>query len=1039
MNYKKNILAILVGTSLILSGCGGGGSGSSESSHTPTAKPGKLQRHALEAEDISTTYYEKDHDWQRVNPKLDHRIGTTEFTIIDSEPQGMASINPASGEITVFKPGTLTVRVTDTSTVYENSEATFTVMVDKGINHSLEAQNKEIAIETSDKAFITARNNKGKATYTVSDDSRHLLEIDHKTGQLTPLAVGTATVIITDEGNDKFAPATTEAKVTIKAINASTLSFAPLSTSYSPGLLLEPWRVSGDEGAEYRYNIYSNSAPDVLSIDENTGQMTVKKVGKTVIEVTATYNDHYDRASQTAYFDVTITKGQRMAIEVESQTFPYVPGKIIQPNVSHLIGKPRFELVNEGDVVTIDKTSGYPKIIGVGSVSINAIDDSNPNYYPSNYRFSLIVEKGEHPGLKAKTVIQRTYSKDLTITPHITGQYGDLSITSTSANVAISDDEKSVTVIKAGTTNLSVTDSGGQHYHQSSAAAVVLEIARAIHPDMTVSGLTTDYSDNCFAIDNYIDGAEGEITVSSNSNPDVAEFNQEKRCIKPLKPGSTDFTLYSQQSDNYLASEVKTLPVIINQAGTTLKTSGDVWGTFGSGSIKLPTITGSHGELTYEIAENANTDVVRLSADSGPMQTLNAGTTRIKVTDSGNEQYQAATAYFNVTVKPALNTLNVSYPKDEVFEPGKRLTPAFTDLTDDMTTTFELTTSTGEPVKLINTTTGELEIQSAGEYSLKVTAVSRNYRQAELTIKGTIAKAPHPGIETKPIEIEYSPLKTYQLELGTPAIGQRVFSVSAQDNDLLIVDPNSGKLTLLGFTENKAQSKAIVRISEEDGNQNYEPLPAAAVQNVIIKAPGENVSHKDITIDQTGSIFDSRLNSTADDYRFRSLKETKINFVGTRVGAATDKQLNELGAGVNLIIAMIPEGEEDTYHNRKQVMLYVQRFDGCPDKYNRTTVSNGTAEPVAMGDYTSCGGEDTNRFLTFTVVNDQYLTPGNWQAVTPFVVYRQSERPFKPTAKGGCYEGSRMNGKIYDDCSEDGLEETSIINEWNRVDVRISK
>lgn len=1030
MILRQIFLTILVGTTLALSGCGGGGE-DGESTAIASSTPVQAQRLALKAEDITKDYYES----MSINPRVDNIMGALTYSITDSAPDNIAQIDTQTGQISVFSPGIFTVEVTDTSMVFEDSTARFTVTIDKGITYDLSAQSKYISVDSVDNSVL-AENNKGSVTYRVADDSRSLLNIDPESGKLEPLNVGTATVIIEDAGNEKYVPASTTAIVTIKAITAGTIECADFTNVlYSEGLTLSPNCLSGDDGIKYSYKIYSggNIDQDVIDIDSQSGLMTVKKVGSTVVEVTANYDDRYNKDSEKIYFHVDILQGQRQQVRVEEQTLTYSAGEIIQPNVTNNVGVPRYEVETGHDVITINDATGYPQIIGVGSAKLRVTDDSNSNYKISRNSFSYTVDKAPHPGLNSDTVIKRSYTEDLIITPEIEGQKGTLVIKSDSPAVVISG--HNVAVKQAGRIELTVNDSGDELYLESKAVPLILDIALGDHPAMTVTGLTTDYKAGCFAISLNVQGNKGKLAAVANSDESVAKYNKELNCINLFKAGSTTLSLYSEASANYKASEPVDVPVIVNKVGSTLKASGDVSGSYSAQShVQTPTISGHAGrDLLFEFAPESATDVVEidnLGTSGGTMKVLNAGTTQIKVTDSGTEQHEGSTVYFNVTVSPAENRLSVAYPTT-VFESGKAITPVFSNSANDMAMAFELI-SGNDAVELVNSRTGELKIIGGGDYSLKVTASSRNYAEKVLTVKGSVTKALHPGLATPTVNVEYAPLKKYNLNPATPAIGKRVFAIdSGQTKGLAEINPNTGEMTLFNYVG--TATTIVVTISEE-GNQNYKGLNGARL-SVIINAPGDkgpdgSVSRSDFPMEPVGTIYDSRLNHNY----FKDLKETRVSFAGVGTVKANDDQLQKFGAGVNLIIKMKPVGEDATFENTKQVMYYAQRFDGCSSSYNRTSVANGTANAVAMDDDIACPyyGSVTQRYLTFTVVSVEPLTPGAWEAVTPFVVYRHSNREFMPSPQGGCY----TTGGTW--CSG-ATEPTSAIHEWSRVDLRLTK
>lgn len=1016
--FKKSCLAILVGASVMLSGCNG-----SDGAAIESPKSIKMQRHPLTAEDISETYYES----RRIQPRIDYAMGEVSYQLADGSPTDVVVVDSKSGSMLVLRPGSVKINVSDTSTVYDDSSTSFTVTVEKGVNTGLWAQSLEIPVNSDDDFFVKARGNKGQVSYRVAEASSRLLSIEASSGKLTPLSVGTATVIIEDLGNGKYESNTIQVEVQIRAVDPSTLSYSNLSIPYSESVLLTPAQLSGKDGTSYQYKIASNSATDIISIDQNSGQMKVNKTGTTKVEVTAMYGENFNQQVQTAFFDVVILPGDRQPISSENQTFSYSADKVIIPHVTNNMSAPTFEVLSGNDVIQIDSVSGYPKIVGVGQAEIKVTDNKNSNYPESSTTFHYTVTKAPHPGLKNNLVIKRVYSDGLTVPLTIEGQHGTLNIVSDSALVSVSD--QTLSVSEAGQATLTIRDSGGDHYLTSEPVSVVLEISRAVHPALSVKGLTTEYTQQgCIDVSNYISGNQGQLVLQGNSNSGVVRYEASSGCLSLLKSGSADLTFYSAQSNRYSQSESVVLPVTVNKAGVSLKVSGDVSGTYSDGVsyVASPQITGARGELRFEIAPGSLTDVVEVNPKGGVMKVLNAGTTRINVTDQGSDQYESETVSFNVNVSPTDSRLSATYPTTE-YQVGGGIAPSFTHKTDDMDLNFEVISNGMSPVRLRNSKTGEVEIQSGGEYSVKVTALSRNYHPKELTIKGTVTPAAHPGINTTAVDLSFSPLKKHTLQLSQAPIGKRVFAVEpGLAKGIVEIDPNTGELTLLDYTSDVTSFAIII---SESGDSNYQPL-ASTRQIIKVHAPKENVSHRDVSLAPTGTVFSSRLN----DYSFKDLRETSVHFSGVDVVKASDEQLNKFGPGINLFVKMKPVGEPNTYLNNKPVLVYVQRFDGCSSEYTVDTVSDGSTKAIAMDGTAVCStpGSRTQRFLTYTIVDDSHLTSGEWEAVKPFVAYRSSERAYAPTTFGGCYVTSNSS------CLPQ-LEEPSVVHEWNRIDLRLTK
>lgn len=1016
--FKKRFFAFLVGAPVVLSGCNGSDGGAIES-----PKSIKIQRHELVAEDITETYYES----LRVSSRIDYAMGTLSYQLAKGSPTDVVVVDPKSGSVLVLRPGSVKINVSDRSTVYGNSTTSFTLTVEKGINAGLWAQSMQIPANSDDDFFVQARGHKGQVSYRVAEGSSGLLSINSSSGKLTPLSAGVATVIIEDSGNEKYLSSNTRVEVQIRAIDPSTLSYSHFNVPYSEGLFLSPAKLSGAEGASYQYKIAKNSPTNVITIDQTSGQMNVEQVGRTTVEVVATYGDNFSQQTQTAFFDVVIVPGLRESISTDNLTFSYSANKVITPHVANNISTPTFDVVSGRDVIAIDPVSGYPKIIGVGAAELSVTDDKNSNYPASSARFHYTVAKAPHPGLKNNIQITRTYSEGLSLTLGIEGQKGALDIVSNSGSATVSD--QTISVSKAGQTTLTVRDLGGEHYLSSEPVSVILDIARAAHPSLSVRGLTTEFTNQgCFPVSEYVKGNRGQLVLQGNSDSSVVRYDTSSGCLYPLKSGSVDLTFYSDQSDNYSRSEAVVLPVTINKAGISLKVAGDASGTYSDGVsyVESPQITGARGELHFEIASGSLTDVVEVNPAGGVMKVLNAGTTRVNVTDKGSDQYEGETVSFTVNVAPTDSRLSVVYPTEE-YALGRRISPNLEHKTDDMTLNFEVISSGVSSVNLHNSKTGEVDIQSGGEYSVKVTASSRNYKPKEFTVKGNITPTAHPGLSTQAVDIPFSPLKKHTLVLPQQAIGKRVFALQpGLAAGIAEVDPNTGEVTLLNYTREVTSFSIII---SESGDKNYQPLESAR-QQINVHAPEENVSNSDFSLAPVGTIFPSRLN----DFSFNDLRETNVYFAGVNVVKASDEQLNKFGAGVNLIVKMKPVGEPDTYLNNIPVMVYAQRFDGCSSEYTHSTVSAGTAKPVAMDESVACSfsGARTQRFLTYTVVDDSHLTTGEWEAVKPFVAYRSSERTFVPTSFGGCYVTSNSS------CLPQ-LEEPSAVHEWNRIDLRLTK
>lgn len=258
-----------------------------------------------------------------------------------------------------------------------------------------------------------------------------------------------------------------------------------------------------------------------------------------------------------------------------------------------------------------------------------------------------------------------------------------------------------------------------------------------------------------------------------------------------------------------------------------------------------------------------------------------------------------------------------------------------------------------------------------------------------------------------------------------PALGKRSFTFRNSDKDkhtYISMDPNSGETTLLSYG---SEALLNVFISEEESRNHLALEPSfTPTKQIKITPPLAGKSTEDIELKQTVTIVDSSLQSNP---HFTALQATRMNFAGVDdVKAPTDEVRVKYGEGITLYLPMKKVGSKQ---NRGDlVIVYAQRYEGCPDDVNDSTLDK--VAPVAMNSVHYCVGVPGNRFMKYTVIDDSRLGNGNWEAVVPFVAYLSSERPFLPNDEGGVYtsEPEHSNG--------DGSVKMI---EWNLINLKLSK
>ncbi|PSW04339.1 hypothetical protein C9I89_13515 [Photobacterium lipolyticum] len=962
-------------------------------------------------------------------------MGTLAFSLVEGEPLDVVSVDKQTGILTFINPGDARIQVVDTSSVYETSTATFHVHIEQGVNYSLSVAPKSIPAIEQTPQHIVARGTKGEVTYEVTDGAE-IVAVDLYSGRLTPLGPsGRATIQVSDSGNRQYKPTSKKVDVVVTAVQPAELAYAPITREYEEGLTVDPQQLSGGDQGTFRYSLAEGyQDKGIVSVDERTGQLTVHKAGMAKIQVMNALDDSFTVDQREAYFDVTIEVAKRtQQIQVSNESYVFSPNKIIQPVVNYVKGNLAYAVdESDQDVIDIDPATRLPRIVGVGDASLTVTDDGHGNYETSETTFTYSVTKAAHPGLAEKT-IELTYSADPLqnkVTPAMAGQMGTLSFSLEGSSDVVAFSSGVLTVNKVGSVVLTATDSGGDNYSEGSAKLTV-KVNPGIHPDFIVKSINQVYqSDLCIALDgDLVSGNFGDLSVlpHAGADPLVATYDKANNCIKVGKDGSTVFDVISGASENYLASAAKLLDVTITKANSTLAVAGNVRAVYSPTGTQLdsPTVSGAGGVLTYSLRSGSPTDVVDVDPLTGALAIKNAGATTVVVTDAGGNGVKSGTASFSVLIDRAENPATVTYP-ETVYQPGKQLIP---EIKNNVTSvTFSQYDESRDPVKLLDTVTGKVEIKTAGNYHFSVVAGNtRNYNEHRFTVEGSVKKAPHPGLAKTLITVEYAPLKKVALQSQLPkALGTRSYSLGDEKTKAYVeVDPNTGELTLLDY-ESLGKTTATIVVSEAESD-NYLAMPPTSLlsaPSVTITPPQPGHATRDATLAPIGSILDSNLNNA----QYTNLKETEVHFAGVgNVLKLTDDELQKYGPGVKFVVSMQKVGETDIT-KRKAVMFFALRYDGCASEVNILTLPTllQNKQSIEMDAPGACEFGTTNRYLKLIAI-DNTLTAGDWQLASPFVIYRRSDRFFSPASFGGTYVGG-VPGVT-----------PSNLHEWDRIEFSISK
>ncbi|WP_440871286.1 cadherin repeat domain-containing protein [Vibrio diabolicus] len=980
MNRKYYLLFLAA----LLAGCGGGGDSKTNNTKTPTTIT-KQSRPQLKAED---TVLKFEGVGTVTEAKLSNVHGSVSYQVIDSNPLNVVKIND-SGMLQILRPGTATILATDNSSAYESSEARFSITVERGINTDLSVSDLNFnAIESEGKA-LTVRGQKGELSYEV-ESGHNLIRVDENGSVYSLGSIGQASVLITDSGNELYLPKQVRATVKLHGVASGQLQFALLEEEYREGLTLEPARLDKAQTQSITYKIIRSEPDNKVAelLNPESGVLLVHNVGQLTVEATATYSDAFLDKQQTAQFVVDVKQGQREAISVADVVKTYEEGGRIFPKVTNASGDYELKIISGEDVVAKSVSSEALLIKGVGTAEVEIYEHEMRNYPASKARFNVEVNRAPHPVMN-DIEMPLTYQPNLSIPLAFKGQKGNVTLVSSLPNgLRMTDDNLEVETV--GEYHLKFEDDGGEFY-QPIQFNVVIKVAKAEGQPMATHDYDVVYS-NKYSFNLHRDfglSANEQIEIVDNTAPDVVGGFSEGR-LHVYKAGKATLTVRRQESANYTVGPDQKVDVTILSAPSRIEVQSDVEEVWKVGqTFVAPKISGTVGEVTYRFEDNAATDVVSLNSQTGAMQILNAGSTKIIVSDAGDDKVDPGESSFSVTIKQGTNPVSIAYPTVD-FSAGTIISPVMSG--GEAKASYRLINQKDPVVELVSSETGRLKILHAGDYQLEVTLTARNYTTKTVLVNGTINKADHPGLTTKLQTVEFTPFKAIDLDFGR-TVGTRTYSFGdTVSKDLATLDNANAELTLTNYS----QYHSIALDISESESRDYKALPRTKV-TVSVDLAESGVADKYTQLNSEQTVIVSTLSAP----QFANLEESEFGILGSRsVREPTDDELQKHGKGKVVLFMFKPVGSDDR-RQEKAAWVHVARFDGCTSELFADDLKPFNA--IGYDDPGYCTSGSTIRMTRFLVIDDSNLEDIEYELAAPIITYRRGVREFLATDKGGFY------------------------------------
>ncbi|MCR4994222.1 MAG: Ig-like domain-containing protein [Bacteroidales bacterium] len=318
---------------------------------------------------------------------------------------------------------------------------------------------------------------------------------------------------------------------------------------------------------------------------------------------------------------------------------------------------------SDESVATVDD-EGEVTLAGVGITTITATFAGNSTYKSGSAAYTLTVEKAAtvdcELSFESETVTA-TLGEDFT-EPTLVNPY-ELFVTWTSSDesVATVNDEGEVTLVSAGTTTITAAFAGDDNYNSGSAAyTLTVEKAATVDCELSFESETaTATMGEDFTEPTLVNPYELSVTWTS-SDESVATVNDEGE-VTLVSAGTTTITAAFAGDDNYNSGSAaytltvaKAEPVdceLSFESETATATMGE--------DFTEPTLTNPYEVV---VAWTSSDESVATVDDEGEVTLVSAGTTTITAAFAGDEDYNSASASYELTVEAAdaINNLSTS-------------------------------------------------------------------------------------------------------------------------------------------------------------------------------------------------------------------------------------------------------------------------------------------------------------------------------------------------------------------------------------------
>ncbi|MBW3163110.1 cadherin repeat domain-containing protein [Ferrimonas balearica] len=487
------------------------------------------------------------------------------YVLDDTDSEAVIRLDQESGEMSILGAGDACVRVEQNNGPgYETlADQRFCVTILPAENTGLVISEAPLAFEFDGIVDLPVSSVQGTLTLTLADDAPQDVLAVTNDQRLALLAPGEVRLNVKDDGGRNYLPNQRTVTVTVLPLPHPGLSAINISRPFDADARWIP-AIQGARG-ELSYRLVKEQDAARVRLDPVSGTLTPLMPGQSTIQVCDDGGRYY--APTNTQFTLTVEKLDNEALAAKPLVTQYQPNQQLIPEFEGVEGSLTLSLLDGQDVVTINPDNSLTTLKS-GYAVLRVLDSGNDWYQPAETQLTVTVYPADSP-MEAHG-LTLSYAPDAQGTLSVIGAVGTPSFAISHGSdqdvVAVDPHTGIVTVLNAGTTNVTVTDPGDAKTGSYRQMVTVTVNKGAANPNLKLASERIQGVYGQLPLEAPpLSGVEPDAWVSywieDAAQRQIAQIDSRTGVVTPLQAGIVEVTV-TEHSRNYEDSQVQYQAVI---------------------------------------------------------------------------------------------------------------------------------------------------------------------------------------------------------------------------------------------------------------------------------------------------------------------------------------------------------------------------------------------------------------------------------------------------------------------------------------------